>query len=51
MKQQSILKERGELQRKCQRGEITPSEYYRELKRTWELMAPSEKATEYAKRR
>lgn len=49
MKQKSIVQERGELQRKAQRGEISPSEYWRDLQRTWKLMTPSEKALEYAR--
>lgn len=49
MKHKSMLEKRNELQRKCQRGQMTPSEYWRELQRTWKLMTPSEKANEYAR--
>lgn len=38
----NIIKERDSLQRKAEKGEITPSEYLRELQRTWELMTKRE---------
>lgn len=45
----AVLRERDELTKKAERGEITAAEYWRELVRTWELMSPAEKTIEYAK--
>jgi hypothetical protein len=46
MNEKSVLWERNELQRKAERGEISPAQYYAGLQKTWEKMTKKEKETE-----
>lgn len=51
MDDKSVLQERNELQRKAERGEISPKEYYAALKETWERMTLQERKAESVKLR